>query len=270
MQLSTTPITKHRSLNAGQLEVLDLLFKYRFGTSELIAKIKNIQNGTAVRSRLNILLEQSLVDRRYDGRDKLQGKFAAYFITSNGVRALGQYGIRADLQSGVKKQIYRLSNVSEDFINHCLSVFTISAHLKNIYGGQIKFFTKPELAKFGYFPQPLPDAFVSLKIDGITHRFFLDFIEANTPSFALNRRLKEYANYQESEDWEVTNSDFPILLFVCRSKNQEPKLHKRAESLGSDLEVLSTNLGDLARASRDQDAIWTNELEQTKKISLGA
>lgn len=267
---SNTYMTKHRKLNTGQLEVLDLLFKYRFGTSELIAKIKNTQNGTAIRSRLNILLKQGLIDRRYNGRDKLQGKFAAYFLTSNGMKALEQYGVRTDLQRSVKKQVYRLNNVSEDFITHCLCVFTISSQLKNIYGEQIKLFTKLELAKYEYFPQPLPDAFISLKSDGATHRYLLDFIETNTPSFALNRRLKEYVNYQESEEWEVTNSDFPPILFVCRAKNQEPKLHKRAESLGSDLEVYSTSLEALASASEDQDAIWTGELEETKKISLGA
>lgn len=215
-------------------------------------------------------MEQGLINRRYNGKDKLQGKFATYFITISGMKALEQYGIRLDLTDSAKKQVYRHSDTSEDFINRCLCVFATGAHLKNIYGEQLKFFTKPELVKYDYFPRPLPDAFVSLKSDATIHRFLLEFIQTNTPSFALNRRLREYATYQESEEWDITNSDFPILLFVCRTKNQELKLHKRVASLGVDLEVYSTNLDDLASASKNQDAVWTSELGQSNKISLGA
>lgn len=264
---SNTSMTRHRKLNAGQLETLDLLFKYRYGTTELIAKIKNRPNGTAIRSQLNILYNQGLIERRYSGKDKLQGKFAAYYLLPAGLKALERNNLRADLPASARKIVYRLGLASEAFIVHCLHLFEVGVYLNEIYQKRLKFFTKSELWKYEYFPDPKPDAFVSLNDERGTKRFFLDFIDSNTPGFAITRRIREYIDYSDEDEWSVTQSDFPGILFVCVSKEQEAKLLKRAESLSSDLDIFSTTIKLLSSVDAG-GRVWATEANQKDRGEL--
>lgn len=56
-----------RKLNKEQFEVLELLYRFRFGTSQLIANYFSKSSGDFAYKRLKILVEQGLIAKRFDG-----------------------------------------------------------------------------------------------------------------------------------------------------------------------------------------------------------
>ena len=82
-------VSKHRKkLNAEQLEVLELLHKFRFGSNNLFAQYFDKKDRSFVFKRLSILLEQGLIGKRFEPSYRLQGKPAAYYLTPTGARML--------------------------------------------------------------------------------------------------------------------------------------------------------------------------------------
>jgi hypothetical protein len=216
-----------KQLNQGQLDVLELLFKFRFGTTELIANGLDKKNGTSIKSRLTILREQGFIDRRYDGTDKLSGKHASYYLKPEAIRRLRTRTNHTDITDVTIKNIYKDKTVSDQFIQHCLQVFAVYCRIKDQYSKGLKFFTKAGLMTFDYFPQPLPDAFLSLKNEQETKRFFLEVFESTTPAFVINRRIKQLINYFESGEWDATDTDFPTILIICDASVLQNRVEKR-------------------------------------------
>ena len=89
--------SKDRKLNHGQLEVLLKLYRYRFGTRQLIASSLSKSNSTSIYSRLQILQVNGYIANRFDKSYKLSGKPAAYYLLPKGLRALKQYTNRDDV-----------------------------------------------------------------------------------------------------------------------------------------------------------------------------
>jgi DNA-binding MarR family transcriptional regulator len=212
-----------KQLNNGQLEVLRLLLKFRFGTTDLLARGLGKKNGTVIKSRLAILREQGYIDRHYGSADRLQGRHAVYYLLPKAVRVLEKV---SDVEKALKRA-YKAKNASRQFIDHNLSIFTACYILNETYEEALRFFTKVDLAAYNYFPQPLPDAFMSFKRESGTNRFFMEVFEAASPPFTVNRRIKQLIDYYEGSGWEATDSDFPAILFICETPALQNRIEKR-------------------------------------------
>jgi predicted transcriptional regulator len=79
-----------RPLNNNQQDILRLLYKFRFSTSELIAKYLNKPNVKLVQKKLKLLEDRGYVAKRYDKSYKLRGKAARYYLTPKAARLLGR------------------------------------------------------------------------------------------------------------------------------------------------------------------------------------
>ena len=224
---------KHRKkLNAEQLEVLELLYKFRFGSNDLVAQYFGKKDRSFVFKRLSILLEQGLIGKRFDSSYRIQGKPAAYYLRPAGARILQEY--RPDRPISIKA-IYKDKTISEDFISYCLDVHGLYCQLKAVYGDSLKFITKPQLAKYDYFEDFLPSVYIRLNIGGNEKHFFLEYLQSSKPFFTISRRLKQYVEYADIGEWEAgTNSDFPKILLVCDESSLQKRLLKRASSILED------------------------------------
>jgi hypothetical protein len=213
---------KHRKkLNAEQLEVLELLYKFRFGSNDLIAQYFGKKDRSFVFKRLTILLDQGLIGKRFDSSYRIKGKPAAYYLLPAGARVLQES--RPDRPINVKA-IYKDKTISEDFIGYCLNVFDLYCQLKARYGDSLKFLTKGQLAKYDYFEDFVPGVYVRLDTNGVEKDFFLEYLQDSKPFFAIERRIKQYIEYADSGEWEAgTSSDFPKVLLIC----DKPSLQKR-------------------------------------------
>lgn len=223
---------KERKLNKGQLAVLTLLYRYRFTTSELLAKFENQKHLQVTRSRLATLEKQGYIGKRYDSSYKLIGKFASYYLLPKGLRYLKSIDI-ADPQ--VIKMIYNDSKASDKFIDFCLSVLRTAQALSSFYDGEIKVFTRIELLDYDYFPQPQPDLYLSIKRKVLRH-YFVDIYDDATLAFVVVKKIKRYAEHYDSGEWESTESAYPEVIIACTSDKAEQRLRKK---------LLATALGDI-------------------------
>jgi hypothetical protein len=203
--------------------VLTLLYRYRFTTSELLAKFENQKHLQVTRSRLATLEKQGYIGKRYDSSYKLAGKFASYYLLPKGLRYLKSIDA-ADPQ--VVKMIYNDSKASDKFVDFCLSVSRTAQALSSFYDGEAKVFTRTELLDYDYFPQPQPDLYLSIKRMTLRH-YFVDIYDDLTPAFVMVRKIKKYAEHHESGEWESTDSAYPEVIIACVSDKAEQRLRKK-------------------------------------------
>jgi len=263
---------KDRKLNQGQLEVLLKLYRYRFGTRELVADSLG-KSDMSIYLRLQTLIANGYVASRYDKSHRLSGRPAAYYLLPKGLRALKQYTNRDDITDAAIKNSYKDKDgtVSDQFIDHNLDVYAIGNRLQALYPA-IKQFTKRELVIYNYFPKQLPDLYLSIKLGDQTKRLFLDYIEATTPSFVIDRQLRQKIEYYQNGDWQTKGNSFPPILYVCENGSLEKRLQKLANRAlyrsDTDMAVYTTTKNALGSASPKNDLIWSSVKDPDGLVTL--
>ena len=232
---------KRSILKQGQIDILEVLYKYRFGSRQLVAESLGVKVGSNLYEKLQVLIKHGLVAMRHEKHLKLQGVPAAYYLTPKGLKALQALDGHEYINEAVIKASYRDKVLSQAFINHTLSVFRCTNALKRAYPGT-KVYLRRDMSRYSYFPSPLPDAFLSLPMDGSKQpkRFFLDIIAEATPRRALDVRLSNYCEFFEEGGWDVTGSDWPTLVLISEKGNSEKFLQRTARAVLSrnDIEEL--------------------------------
>lgn len=235
--------TKHYSLTTKQQTILNLLYRFRFATSEQLSKALNITKAST-NKRLKLLLEQELIDRKYS---RISREHAAYYLSAKGIDELKRISKQKYL-SKVLRNARRDGENSVQFISHCLGVFDVYNKLRASYGSELQFFTKSQMVAVAYFPKQLPDAHVQLGASD-TKLFLLELVNESQPFFLATRAIIRYINYADKGDWP-SRYDFPKLLVVCDSlalqKRLVKKMRYKIENLNNDeISVYITNLNDL-------------------------
>jgi len=206
-----------RPLNSHQIRLLEIIYKYRFVTSQLITKHENSKHPRVITSRLKILFDQDYIGRNYDSDYKIKGKSASYFLRPKGVRYLRQQSFTV---KKVLDSIYHDKRASPYQINHYLSIFEISNAINANYPGTFDFFSRSELVEDGLMKN-LPDAYLTrltTSTDKANH-FFLDYLEDSLLYRQLITKIRSYIHYAEIEDWqEILGENFPIIILVCESR----------------------------------------------------
>lgn len=224
----TKPEPKYRKpLNPHQQEIIHLLYRFRFATTQLIARYQGKQSGMAVFNRMRVLCEQEYIGRNFDSSYRLRGQSASYYLLPKALKLLKE---DPDYDRKVLHAIYKDKQASDKFINRCLAIFQIHSDLSAFYGKYFDLFTKSELGEFDYFPNPLPDAYITLKSSskGRTKHFLLLFCDEATPLFAYIKRVKQIIEHIESGEWdEAPISRYPTILLICESLKQQKLLQGR-------------------------------------------
>jgi hypothetical protein len=265
-----------KQLNKQQAKILLILYKFRFGTTELIVNFQVLESIRYSNTRLRILLDQGYIGRNYDDRYRLLNKPASYYLLPKGIKYLKQNP--SYINPIVLNLAYKDKSASETFINRCLTIFELCNKLAKLYGKtNIDFFSKSEIAVAEYYPKPMPDAFLHF-IDMFENLpdYMLELALTSTPFFAIRRRVLQYIDHFDSGEWEAkTASNYPNLLFVCESANLERRLqkciYKILDKSGiDDLKCFTTTMKALVSSQRASDKIWSGVFEPDELISLGA
>lgn len=256
------PVKRRRKLNTEQLEVLELLHKFRFGSNDLFAQYFGKKDRSFVFKRLSILLEQGLIGKRFEPSYRLAGKPAAYYLTPAGARVLQEH--RGQDKPAINiKAIYKDKTVSEQFVAHSLELFAIYNQLRTQYGDDLLFFTRTAMNReeYDYFPHPLPDAYIRLKQS--SKHFFMDIFRDGEPSFVAKRRIKQYIKYDEDGDWAATGTDLPVVLAVCESS----KLAKRVQGYMTNVLEEAWPDGEVIFAQTTKSDLLTSDRAIWRKIN---
>lgn len=163
------------------------------------------------------------------------------------------------------RNAYKDKEASERFIAKKLAVFTIYDKLQVSYGDSLSFWTKEQLNfdKYDYFPEPKPDAYLTITPEGPRPRdryFFLNYLDDETPFFVHVRRLQKYVDYVEAGEWEdATSSKLRGALLVCESTSLLKRVRKKLAQIVDEDEVprfCYTTLDALKKSTAEDDEVW--------------
>jgi hypothetical protein len=267
---SKTPAYR-RPLNQSQIQLLQTLYKFRFATTYLIAKSQGNKYPRAILARLRVLVDQDYIGQNYDSSYRIKGNPASYYLRPNAIRYLKQQPYAS---AKALKSIYDDKRADDIKIAHYLNIFAIYVEFKRLYPEQFVFFSKTELAERKSMPKLLPDAYVKRINVSQTkaNDYFLDSYETTTYYLQLQRKIREYINYAESETWEnTTDSKLPTILMVCETKALQRRMMKLAskelEKTYVDLTFIATTKSALAEANKDEN-IWIDAAEPEQSSFL--
>lgn len=210
----------HYSLTTKQLAILNLLYRFRFATSEQLSQALIITKATT-NKRLKLLLELKYIDRKYN---RISREHAIYYLSPEGTNQLKKMSKQKYLVK-VLRNIRHDSEASNQFMKHCLGVFDVYLAFRVTYGDNLQFFTKTQMAPVPYFPKQLPDAHIQL---GAKNRklFLLDLLHSDQPFFLATRAVIRYIDYAEKDMWP-SQFEFPKILLVCDNAALQKRLLKK-------------------------------------------
>ncbi|HEX7963049.1 MAG TPA: replication-relaxation family protein [Candidatus Saccharimonadales bacterium] len=250
-----------------QLAVLKLLYRFRFGTTDLLARALELKDGRYIHTRLEALVGQEYVGKNYDSTYKLEGKPATYYLLPKAFAALKKQhkATGKELSGKTLRNAYKDKEASNEFIARKLAVFAIYDRLRATHGANLKFWTKDQLNfdKYAYFPKPMPDVYLTILPEGIRPRercFFLNYLDDDTPFFVHVRRLQKYIEYVQAEEWEdTTSSKLRGVLLVCESTGLLKRIRKKLAQVIDEDEIprfCYTTLQALKDSTKEDDEVW--------------
>lgn len=258
-------------IKQGQIDILVVLYKYRFGSRQLIAEALQI-NPVTLHKKLFVLVKHGLINTRQEKRSKLYGIPAAYYLTPKGLRYLQSLEGYSYITESVVKGCYRDKVVSETTVLHCFDVLSQILALKRTYPG-LKAYLRREMSRFTYFPKTLPDAFLSLSDGTTTRRFFFDYVNDTQERKAFFQRVSTYIEFFDIGGWNVTNTETPVLLFVAEKGATEHRIKRLVKGAISKVEpnddpiVCTTTKRSIDHIDTEA-AIWTNIDDPDELLTL--
>jgi hypothetical protein len=198
-------MTNKNTLNPKLIEILTLLYRFRFLTREQIQKMLGHKYHSRILSWLTELVELKYIAKFYDR--SVIGEPAKYYLDTEGRKYLKKVqGISLEPLS----RVWREKNYSKQFRTHCLFVADIYLSLNDNNMLQ-KFSTKTDLYGVANLISPLPDAYFIIE----DRRYFLDIFDDIAPIY-LRKRIKEHFQYFNSDEWQDnTDKPFPDIVLVC-------------------------------------------------------
>lgn len=252
-----------------QLEILQLLYRFRFLDRIQIQRFLNHKNHRRINAWLNDLSEKGAVGRKYSTKLKENTKPAIYHLATKSRAILIE---KPNIDEKLLKRVYREKVRSPRLIDHCILVANIYFYLEKqaqTSGDKLHFYTKTDLSKHYYLPYNRPDAYIALESKTETKRYFLEIIDEGTPRFMLRSKLAQYIEYFDSNTWQKrTKHKNPSILIVCPNESIKAFLQKHiAQVLEEEAETeinFYTTTKEILETSQMQQNIWqkVEELEE--------
>lgn len=210
-----------------EFELLDIMYRFRFASIKLLQRATGASQNMTVQQRIDKLMRNGFIERRYDAKiDKIERRPAAYFLTPRGLNAVAT--IDETVPEIAKRLVYKNKTVSRIFADRCLKVLELALSLEQKTNRSGGFFSPIQLRAFNYFPQPLPDGFLTTSDDRDGESYFIEYCETSKPAFVHVKKIKKYLEYFDSNEWEATGMDFPTVLLVCESEDVKSAIYRKA------------------------------------------
>lgn len=263
----------NRALSDKQVQLLELVYICRFGTREYIGSSLGISSGSSLHERLEVLAKNEYLGKRKDIRSQALNKPTVYYVTPKGIRALQALPEHEHIgEQALRLSYQNKSTVRDEFVAHTLNIYSLTLRLHEQYSG-LKAFTPRETIRYTYFPEKLPDRFVSLPSDDPEqpHRFFLDVVPDRQSRRVLEARLQNYAEFFDDGGWDETGSPLPVLLLISEwgpsERGIQRFVRKVLDRLDSELRVYTTTANAI-QSTADNLGVWTDIQDADELVSL--
>lgn len=201
-----------------QIEILLLLYKFRFLTRSQIQYLLNHKQFNRIIVWLNELTTQGYIQKYYDKHRVNEP--AIYSLGLQGRKYLKKNQAEK-INFGLLNRIWRESKTSKQFKDHNLFIADCHISLCKLVastGANLHFYTKTDLYGMEYLIIPNPDAYFSItEKNGRKTCYFLEEFE-DILKIALRKRIRQYIDYYNYGDWqEHSNNPFPNIILVCHN-----------------------------------------------------
>ncbi|HTE22138.1 MAG TPA: replication-relaxation family protein [Candidatus Limnocylindria bacterium] len=208
-------MTSHKSkLNDKQIHILKLTYKFRYLTTNNLARRLNITHNSAY-SALTILNETGYLGKLYDKSYKFAGKSARYYLTPDAVKFLS--GKEHGLSKKVLLTRRREAEKSTDFIDLQVELFKLYLDIKDTASDELVALTATEMGTLKGFIWPYPGLYVQNRTTG--KQSFIELTDGQH-LFLAKKRIRRYIQHYESDNWE--GDKYPEVVIV-RSRESERK-----------------------------------------------
>lgn len=250
-----------QSITPKQLEILLLLYRYRFLNRIQIQQFLQHKNDTRITAWLRDLTTKEYIGRIYSHKLLENTKPAIYYLLTKSRNILKDHEYTT--KTGLS-HIYREHLRSKTFQERSVCIgdlyFFFQALAKE-QGYTSDFRPKADYDNHEYLLKPLPDAYIALQAPRKkTRRYFLDVIDEGVPRFALRARIKQYLEYAEGEEWEAeTKHPFPKVIFICPSESVLKYMIKHIKRALEDEDIkiaFSLTIREQLRIENIGQAIW--------------
>lgn len=196
-------------LTSRQVDILLLLYRFRFLTRRHIQSILNHKHLNRVASWL-----QQLITDGYIIRDT-NHKVPIYSLASKGRTYLKS---KEGLSISRLNQVWRETKYSDSYRERCLKLGDVYLELlakAKKENQTLHFYTKVELNARVELISPPPDSYIALEEkSGAIKRYFVE-IFTSAPLRIIRQRIQQYIDYYDSGEWQnSTNKPFPTIVIT--------------------------------------------------------
>lgn len=214
------------AITKKQNEIISWVVKFRFLSTSQVQQLLGHKSPRTSQIWLRDLTEKDYLARRYSRTTFFRANSpAVYSLAVGSVAVLGEK--RNEDLARLKERLYNERKRSARFIKHCLGIADIFLYLrdnKKVWE-KVSPFTRWELEKFDYLPDPRPDLYLVVYGTANTRRYFLVAIDDYTPSFIARRQIKQYLEYAQEEGWAKATGDKTLPAVLVVLPNERVKRH---------------------------------------------
>lgn len=250
-------------LAPGQQNVLKLLFKFRFISTQLLADVLMINRKNAYNT-LEQLIEKGLVDKVYEKDFRYAKKPAYYYLNKLGVTTVRKL---MNVTGSTVNPQYRNGNATEELIYHCLTTAACYNAIDHMLPDKTTILTKAEINRLEQFPKNRPDLYVRTP----SGQEAIVVIVDDKPSFIIKKRLDEVIEHSEDEDWP--NGNYPSICFILKDDRAKNSFlyaaNRKLDAMGFDedeIRILAAPYKDVVE--RKSDHIWVNAFHPKTSVSM--
>lgn len=243
-----------KALTKKQREILTLVYRFRFVTAHDVARYVGQEYSQSARKRLGQLVELGYLAKRQNSSYYLLHRSVEYYATAQCIKLFRE--LIEDHSNRELNQIYVRPQVSDRFVLRSVNQFSLYIKLRKLFGNQLRYTTKPQLNidTYDYFPQPLPDGFMTIKSSDASipdQHFFVEYFDEAVSIGIHSRQIRKYIQYEESGDWDATDLPFPTVLIICQTEQLLRFAQKRVRYI---CETKSSNISFLVMTADKMSA----------------
>lgn len=216
--------TRELKLTRKQLQILHIVFKFRFVTSILLAQYLTTDKGSLYK-RLKILLNMGLLVKDYDPHWRIDRNPAEYSLSPVALKLLREEGLDAK----TLHSMYNNKRILRSARQQCLDIMQLTCALKQQYGDEFYYYTANDLARQDEFPIPRPSLYLTRvePSSELSNGYFIELYHTAQP-FIVRARFKALLQHFDDEGWP--DGEYPILLFILETERQEKNFSKFAQA----------------------------------------
>lgn len=282
-----------QSITQKQVEILDLLYRFRFLNRIQIQAFLHHKDYRRINAWLKDLTDREYINRIYSASTRDNTKPAIYYLGLNGIRFL-KAEVTDDGEWAYPHEIlrarYRESERTNSFIDQCVFIADMVLNLKKVSiesqeSSENEYVITHGITTATDIADPNSDFYFlsDLQLDkkiGIdlvveqrkkkkikgrtkTTQYLFKVFEPTMPKYSIRRRLKDFIDFYWSNDWEdEQDTSFPTIMLICPTvgmliygKRVLRELREDGDDL-KDLRIFFSTIGAIRERGVTGDGVW--------------